>query len=102
MRACLQSLSLVHCPWILSNSERGMLACLPNFNHRLSLMMSRTVERFSGVRLGSGNKNRRNRVHGENENLSSCSKFKQPIEESCTAKGKSSADRVLHDFLLYM
>ena len=58
MRACLQSLSLVHCPRILSNSESGMLAYPPNLLHRLSLMMSRTVERFSGVRLGSGNKNR--------------------------------------------
>ena len=58
MRACLHSLSLVHCPWILSNSESGMLTSAPNLFHRLSLMMSRTVERFSGVRLGSGNKNR--------------------------------------------
>ena len=54
MRACLHSLSLVHCPWILSNSERGMLAAPPNLLHRPPLMMSRTVERFSGVRLGSG------------------------------------------------
>ena len=58
MRACLHSLSLVHCPWILSTSEFGMLTNKPNVLHRLSLMMSRTVERFSGVRLGSGNKNR--------------------------------------------
>ena len=58
MRACLHSLSLVHCPWILSNSEVGMLTNAPKSSHRLSLMMSRTVERFSGVRLGSGNKNR--------------------------------------------
>ena len=54
MRACLHSLSLVHCPRILSNSESGMLTNAPNLHHRLSLMMSRTVERFSGVRLGSG------------------------------------------------
>ena len=58
MRACLHSLSLVHCPWILSNSEPGMLTNTPKSLHRLSLMTSRTVERFSGVRLGSGNKNR--------------------------------------------
>ena len=59
MRACLHSLSLVHCPRILSNSESGgMLTNAPNDLHRLSLMMSRTVDRFSGVRLGSGNKNR--------------------------------------------
>ena len=57
MRACLHSLSLVHCPWILSNSESGMLMRPPNVLHRRSLVMSRTVERFSGVRLGSGNKN---------------------------------------------
>ena len=55
MRACLHSLSLVHCALILSNSESGMLASPPNFFHRPSLMMSRTVERFSGVRLASGN-----------------------------------------------
>ena len=88
MRACLHSLSLVHWRLILSISERGMLACLPNFNHRLSLMMSRTVERFSGVRLGSGNKNRRNRVHGENENLSSCSKFKHPTRKLYSKRKK--------------
>ena len=58
MRACLHSLSLVHCPRILSNSDTGMLTNAPKSPHRLSLMMSRTVERFSGVRLGSGNKNR--------------------------------------------
>ena len=55
IRACLHSLSLVHCASILCNSESGMLAYLPNVLHRPSLMMSRTVERFSGVRLGSGN-----------------------------------------------
>ena len=55
MRACLHSLSLVHCLSILFLSEYGMLANAPNVLHRLSLMMSRTVERFSGVRLGSGN-----------------------------------------------
>ena len=32
-----------------------MLANAPNILHRPSLMMSRTVERFSGVRLASGN-----------------------------------------------
>ena len=58
MRACLHSLPLVHCPRILSNSDTGMLTNAPNVLHRLSFMMSRTVERFSGVRLGSGNKNR--------------------------------------------
>ena len=58
MRACLRSLSLVHCPSILSNSDPGMLTNEPNSLHTRSLMMSRTVERFSGVRLGSGNKNR--------------------------------------------
>ena len=53
MRTCLHSLALVHCFLILSNSEYGMLTYSPNFLHRLSLMRSRTVERFSGVRLGS-------------------------------------------------
>ena len=57
MSACLHSLSLVHCLLILTNSESGMLTNAPNL-HRRSLVMSRTVERFSGVRLGSGNMNR--------------------------------------------
>ena len=55
MRACLRSLSLVYCPLILSNSDSGVFTQLPNISHRPSLMMSRTVERFSGVRLDSVN-----------------------------------------------
>ena len=55
MRACLYSLSLVYCPLILSNSESGVFTQRPNTFHRSSLMTSRTVERFSGVRLDSGN-----------------------------------------------
>ena len=53
MRTCLHSLSLEHCSLILSNSESGTLTSPPNIHHRSSLMRSRTVERFSGVRLGS-------------------------------------------------
>ena len=58
MRACLHSLSLVYCPLILSNSESGVFTERPNASHRPSLMTSRTVERFSGVRLVSGNRER--------------------------------------------
>ena len=53
MRTCLHSLALVHCSPILSNSKSGMLTYAPNVLHRSSVMRSRTVERFSGVRLGS-------------------------------------------------
>ena len=55
MRACLHSLSLVYCPLILSNSDSGVFTQRPNSSHCSSLMTSRTLERFSGVRLDSGN-----------------------------------------------
>ena len=53
MRACLDSLSLLHHSMILFLSDRGMLTYPPNFCHRASDTMSRTMERFIEVRLGS-------------------------------------------------
>ena len=55
MTACFFSLSLEYCLLILFNSDSGMFAKRPNHSHCSSLMLSSTVERFSGVRLGSGN-----------------------------------------------
>ena len=55
MTACFLSLSLEYCLLILLTSEPGMFAKRPNSSHCSSLMLSSTVERFSGVRLGSGN-----------------------------------------------
>ena len=55
MAACLRSLLLEYCDLILSCSESGMFTYQLNPSHRPSSMLSSTVERFSGVRLSSGN-----------------------------------------------
>ena len=54
----MHSLSLPYCLLILSISDHGMFTQRLNLTHTLSSMMSSTVERFSGVRLGSGNTQR--------------------------------------------
>ena len=54
MAACLRSLILEYCDWILHRSEAGMFTNILNSSHRPSSMLSSTVERFSGVRLSSG------------------------------------------------
>ena len=55
MTACLRSLSLEYSPSIFILSECGMFTYSLNSPHSPSSMLSSTVERFSGVRLGSGN-----------------------------------------------
>ena len=58
MTACLRSLTLEYCLLILSSSDCGMFTQRPNTRHRLSFMMSSTVERFFEVRLDSKNTHR--------------------------------------------
>ena len=55
MAACLHTLLLEYCDLILPRSDTGMFTNILNLSHRSSSMLSSTVERFSGVRLSSGN-----------------------------------------------
>lgn len=56
MTAALQSDSLAHSSIIIFTSHSGRFKWSASISHRSFRMTSRTVERFCGVRLGSGNR----------------------------------------------